>query len=65
MPTAAISTEMYAAPRLRSRMIASGSNGCSARSCRTMKAPISTTAAASMPQVSGEPQPCDSALEKP
>ena len=65
MPAPAIRTETYAAPRLRSSTMCSGSSGCAARRCQSTNATISTPAAASKPQVSGELQPSVSAFEKP
>ena len=65
MPAPAMNTEMYAAPRLRSSTIDSGSSGWAARRCQSTNTTSSTADAASMPHVSGESQPSVSAFEKP
>lgn len=55
----------YDAPRFLFSTTRSGSSGCAARFSHQANATRSTPPASRKPQVSGEPQGCDSALEKP
>ena len=66
MPAPAMSTEMYAAPRLRSSTIGSGSSGCAARRCQSDERDQQHAAAPqACPRSPGESQPSVSAFEKP
>ena len=65
IPLPAMRIDRYAAPRLRSRTIRSGSSGAGALVCHYANTASSATPAAMNPQVDGVCQLCVAALEKP